>query len=103
MSQYRVDSASVPWEAPISGLRCKTLQQGSRQLRVVEYTDAMEPHWCEKGHVGYVLHGRIEIRFDKETVVFEAGDGVFIPPGPRDRHEATVLSGTAGIVFLEEA
>ncbi len=102
MSQYKVDFETIPWQAPIGGLRHKAERQCGRQLRVVEYTEEMEPHWCEKGHIGYVLEGRFEIQFREETAVFNAGDGVFIPPGPEHKHMGTALSDVVRVVFVED-
>jgi len=102
MIPYKVNFETMPWETPIGGLRCKAERRGSRQLRIVEYTKEMEPHWCEKGHVGLVLEGKFEIRFEGETTVFNAGDGVFIPPGPEHKHMGTVLSDMVRVVFVED-
>ena len=102
MSQYRVDFKSLSWETPIAGLRCKARKHDARQLRIVEYTQEMEPHWCEKGHVGYILEGRFEIRFKGETTVYEAGDGVFIPPGADHQHMGKALSDVVRVVFVED-
>jgi ethanolamine utilization protein EutQ (cupin superfamily) len=102
MAPYRVDFDSIPWEFPIKGLRCKTLQQGDRQLRLVEYTRDMEPHWCEKGHTGYVLEGQIEIRFERETVLYNPGDGIFIPHGSEHRHMGKAVSRVVRVIFFED-
>jgi quercetin dioxygenase-like cupin family protein len=102
MNPYKVDLESIPWETPIRGLRFKAQREGGRQLRLVEYTPDMEPHWCQKGHIGYVLDGRFEIRFGEETVVFKAGDGVFIPPGSEHSHMGKALTDVVRVVFVEE-
>ena len=61
---YRVDLDSLPWEAPVVGVRFKRFEAGGRRLRLVEYTrEFFEPDWCRAGHVGYVLEGRLEIDF----------------------------------------
>ena len=103
MSQYKVDFDSLPWETPMDGLRFKACKHGDRQLRLVEYTRDMAPHWCEKGHVGYALDGRLEIQFENETVVFNPGDGIFIPPGPDHMHMGKVCSDVVRVVFVEDA
>ena len=101
MSQYKVDFNSIPWETPMDGLRFRAFQQGDKQLRLVEYTRDMVPHWCEKGHVGYVLDGEFEIQFERQTVVFQAGDGVFIPPGPEHKHMGKTRTDVVRVVFVE--
>jgi len=102
MGPYKIEFASRPWEEPLPGLRCKTQRLNGRQLRLVVYARDMPLHWCERGHIGFVLDGQLEIRFDSQTLIYNAGDGVFIPPGSAHRHMARVLSDTARVVFVEE-
>lgn len=103
MISYRIDFESIPWESPIAGVRQKVCMSGSRQLRLVEYSKDLPAHWCEKGHIGYVLQGQIEIRFDREVHTYGPGDGVFIPDGPEHKHMGRVLSDTVTLVFVEDA
>jgi quercetin dioxygenase-like cupin family protein len=102
MSTYKVDFDTLAWESPMKGLRFKVSKQGSRQLRLVEYTKEMEPHWCEKGHSGIVLEGSFEITFDREVTVFNPGDGIFIPSGSQHRHMGKVLTDTVKVIFVED-
>lgn len=102
MMDYKVDFESIQWEAPIEGLRAKKEIHGGKQLRLVEYTQDMEPHWCEKGHIGYVLEGQFEIQFENEVIVFIPGDGIFIPSGPEHKHMGKVLSDVVRVVFVED-
>jgi hypothetical protein len=99
---YRMDFSALEWKTLMPGLRCKTWRCGGRQLRLAEYGAGMEPHWCEKGHIGMVLEGRFEIRFDRGIEVYGPGDGVFIPPGPEHRHMARALSPTVLAIFVED-
>ena len=100
---YKVDFQSIAWETPMSGLRHKVFQEGERRLRLVEYAKDMKPHWCEKGHVGYVLEGTLEIEFESGVLVFDAGDGIFIRPGKDHKHAARVISDRVRVVFVEDA
>ena len=102
MSQYKVDFEAIPWETPMDGLRFKANRQEGRQLRLVEYTQEMPPHWCEKGHIGYVLEGQFEIAFEAEVAVFNPGDGIFIPAGAQHKHKGKVLSDLVRVVFVED-
>jgi ethanolamine utilization protein EutQ (cupin superfamily) len=63
----------------------------------------MEPHWCDRGHLGYILEGRLEIEFAEGRCVFDAGDGVVIPGGAGSRHRARVLTDAVRAVFVEDA
>jgi quercetin dioxygenase-like cupin family protein len=102
MSFHKVDFKNIPWEIAMKGARAKRFAHRGRQLRLVEYTPEMEPHWCEKGHYGYVIEGRFEIAYDDETVIYEPGDGVFIPSGKTDRHMGRALTPIARVVFVED-
>jgi ethanolamine utilization protein EutQ (cupin superfamily) len=99
---YLVEFDNLPWQSPVKGIRFKAVTHGSRRLRLVEYTRDMDPHWCEKGHIGYLLEGRFEISFDKGSFKFNPGDGIFIPPGREHRHMGKALSGVARALFVED-
>jgi mannose-6-phosphate isomerase-like protein (cupin superfamily) len=99
---YLIDFDSIPWESPMEGLRFRAVGEKGRQVRLVEYTADMDPHWCDKGHVGMVLEGTVEIEFPGETLVFESGAGVFIPSGQEHCHKARVISGPVRALFVEE-
>jgi len=103
MIDYKIDFARIPWVPAIPGIRHKAVTHGSNKLRLVEYTEEMEPHWCDRGHLGCILEGRIEIGFAGATLEYGQGDGVFIPSGPDHRHKARVISGPVLAIFVEEA
>lgn len=102
MIPYRIDFEAIPWESPITGVRQKAIEHGGKRIRLVEYSREMPPHWCEKGHYGFILEGRFEIEFDGGTHIFEAGEGVFIPDGLEHRHRATVLTDLVRVIFVED-
>jgi quercetin dioxygenase-like cupin family protein len=99
---YKVDFQAVAWETLIAGVRQKVFREGGRQLRLVEYAKEMQSHWCEKGHIGYLLEGILEIRFDSDVHVFHAGDGIYIPAGKDHRHMARPVSDLVRAVFVED-
>jgi quercetin dioxygenase-like cupin family protein len=102
MNSYYVDFDSMEWESPTTGVRFKAISSGGRQLRMVEFTPAMEPHWCENGHIGVVLEGEFEIKFDGDIVTYKSGDGVFIPSGSEHRHMGKALTDVVRVVFVED-
>ena len=102
MAPYRIDFREIEWESPMEGIRQKVYQSDKKQIRLVEYNPQMEPHWCEKGHYGFILSGRFEIEFDDGTRIFESGEGVFIPPGKKHRHKGRVFEGTVVALFVED-
>ena len=60
MIDHKVDFSALAWEVPMKGVRSKAVKHGGKKLRLVEYTPAMETHWCEKGHILLCLEGRLE-------------------------------------------
>ena len=103
VDKRKVNFDSLPWQTPLPGARFKAFQQGNTLLRLVEFSKGfMEPDWCAKGHVGYVLEGEVDIDFDGKTVRFSAGDGLMIPKGKKDRHKAIVVTDIVRVILVEE-
>jgi quercetin dioxygenase-like cupin family protein len=103
MEQYRIVFESMAWESPADGLSFKAHEQGGRKLRLVEFAkEFVEPDWCTKGHVGYILEGQIEIDFDGVKEVFGPGDGVFILAGQAHKHKGRVLTDKVKAILVED-
>ena len=99
--QYKAEFDTIAWESPLAGVRHKVLDQNGVRLRLVEYSTAMPPHWCEKGHYGYLIEGQFEIEYSTEKVVYGPGDGIFIPEGPEHSHRARALTEKVLVFFTE--
>ncbi len=103
MEQYRIDFESMEWESPAVGVRFKVYEQNGKKLRLVEFAkEFVEPDWCTKGHIGYILEGEMEIDFDGKKEVFGPGDGVFIQAGEKHKHKARVLTDTVKAILVED-
>ncbi len=103
MENYKIIFEDIPWESPIPGARFKAYESSGRRLRLVEFAKELtEPDWCQKGHIGYVLSGEMEINFDGKIVQFSPGDGIFIPAGEKHKHIASVLTATVQLILVEE-
>jgi quercetin dioxygenase-like cupin family protein len=100
--QYKVDFTSMTWESPLEGMQQKVLAFGRRQIRLVEYSKDLVPHWCEKGHVGYILQGQLEVMFEHETLHYLPGNGIVIPAGCEHKHMARALTDTVTVFFIED-
>ena len=86
-----------------TGLRQKMFSQGDQKIRLLEFSDNFhEAGWCRSGHAGFVLEGKISIRFAEEEITFETGDGLFIPPGDATRHRAGTVKGEHATLILFE-
>ncbi|MGD8344365.1 MAG: cupin domain-containing protein [Desulfobacterales bacterium] len=100
--EYKIDFTPISWVKPLHGARFKAYKQYGRQLRLVEFTkEFIEPDWCMKGHIGYVLEGQMEINFDGTKVIFDAGDGIFIPAGADHKHMDKVLTDKVKLILVE--
>jgi hypothetical protein len=104
VEQYKIDFESIPWESPAAGVRFKAFEQGGKKLRLAEFgREFVEPNWCTKGHIGYVLEGQMEIDLDGKTVVFGPGDGIFITAGEAHKHKAKILTDLVKVVLVEDS
>ena len=99
----KIDFNSLPWQASSPDVRFKVFKQGSKQLRLVEFMNTfIEPDWCTKGHIGYVLKGQIEISFSGTKIIYNPGDGIFIPGGEKSKHMARILTKKVKVILVED-
>ena len=104
MPPFKIDFDSLDWQSSLPGARSKVYRDGPKQLRLVEFTaDFIEPHWCERGHVGLVLSGALEIDFRGEVISYPEGSGIFVPSGPSSAHKARSLTPVVRLVLVEDA
>lgn len=103
MSSFKIGFDSMEWQQVRPDVRQKVYCEGSRQVRLVEFetSDGAE-HWCETGHVGYVLKGALSIDFNGEVISFQAGDGLFIPSGAASKHRAVAISPGTLLLMMED-
>ena len=103
MHPFKVDFDSLDWQSPLPGARSKVYRDGPKQLRLVEFTrEFIEPHWCEKGHVGFVLSGVLEIDFRGQPISYPEGSGIFIPSGSSSAHKARSVTPVVRLVLVED-
>lgn len=103
MEQCKIDFESIPWELPADGIRFKEYKQNGKQVRLVEFTDKfVETDWCTKGHIVYILDGQLEVNFNGNIVIFETGDGLFIPAGEKDKHMGRSLTKVVRMFFVDD-
>ena len=99
----RIDFDTLDWQSPLPGARAKVYREGSRQLRLVEFTsEFVEPDWCIKGHIGFVQSGTLEVDFAGQVVRYPEGSGVFIPPGSSHAHKARSVTPVVRLVLVED-
>jgi quercetin dioxygenase-like cupin family protein len=101
MIKYKSELEKIPWESPMKGVRHKYFDQNGMRLRLVEYSREMPVHWCEKGHLGYLIEGEMEIEFENTSETYLPGDAIFIPDGSKHKHKGRVLTEKAMAFFVE--
>lgn len=103
MSPYKIDFDGMEWQQIRPDVRQKVYCEGSRQIRLVEFetSDGAE-HWCETGHIGYVLKGALSISFNGDVLSFKAGDGLFIPSGTASKHRSVAISSGTQLLMIED-
>jgi quercetin dioxygenase-like cupin family protein len=99
---YQIQFNQIPWESPMAGVRHKYVDYDGQRIRLVEYSSELPPHWCEKGHCGYLLSGKMAIEYANTEIIYNEGDGIFIPDGPEHKHKDRVLSEKALVFFIEK-
>ena len=98
-----IDFESLQWESPLHGARFKVYRHGGKQLRLLEFSaEFVEPDWCEKGHVGFVLEGTLEVDFNGRVVVYPQGSGIFISGGSAAAHKARSITPLVRLVLVED-
>ena len=103
MTQFKADFNSMEWQPIRHGARFKMFQEGSRQIRLVEFTSGeVAPDWCTQGHIGFVLSGALAIDIGGRVVSFSEGDGIFIPSGQSSAHRATSITPGTRLLMVEE-
>lgn len=71
--------------------RWRTRQFGDIRVRVVEYSPGyLADHWCEKGHILFVLDGVLETELgDGRTVRLTAGTSYQVADGAEPHRSST--------------
>ena len=99
---HRIDFNELDWQSPLPKLRAKVHEQDGRRLRLVVFEPGfVEPDWCRRGHIGYVVSGEADIEFPDHTERFRPGDGLFIPADTP--HLLTVPGDAVTLVLVDDA
>lgn len=103
MEQYRILFDELEWQDGIRGARFKVFRSGDKQIRLLEFTsEFIEPDWCEKGHVGFVIQGELEIDFRGSVVRYPQGSALSILSGSVSGHKARSLTPTVTLFLVED-
>jgi hypothetical protein len=85
---YLINFAKMEFEVLQEGFAQKKFTQDNKVLRLLKINDAFtESNWCMKGHVGYVLSGKMKINFNGQLQSYKQGDGLWIKEGESSKHK----------------
>ncbi len=103
MINYKIAFKELPWQSLFRGIRYKQYSNNGKVVRLIEISQELKHlEWCTKGHIGYVITGQLEIKFEKTIFVYHAGDGLFIPPGEEHKHIPKAISETVTLIVIED-
>ena len=103
MNDVLVNFENMKWQNPAPGICYKEYIKDNQRIRLVEFSEQFnEVDWCTKGHVGYVIGGKISIDFNGEILTFRKGDGLFISEGEENKHKGSVGKGEKALLILFE-
>jgi quercetin dioxygenase-like cupin family protein len=103
MQPFKIDFDALEWQSPLPGAHFKVYRVGGKQIRLVEFTsDFVEPQWCEKGHIGLVLAGILEVDFQGHVITYQQGEGLFIPAGNQGAHKARARTPVVRLFLVED-
>ncbi len=73
----------------------RTLNNGDVRMRVVEYSPGyVADHWCDRGHVIYVIEGVLETELrDGRRFTFPAGSGYTVSDFGDAAHKSSTTTG----------
>jgi quercetin dioxygenase-like cupin family protein len=101
MTGHQVDFAALSWNGWSSEAlaRVKDAEAEGYEVRLFEMGPGfVEPQWCSRGHIGYVVSGQYVMDLDGQTLYMQVGQGFVLPPGTRHRSRNT--GSMPAIVFL---
>lgn len=101
---FAVNFDELQWESTLPGARFKSFPRDGKILRIIEFTNEfIEPHWCEKGHIGVVLSGELEIDFKDKVVRYPEGTAILIPAGEAHGHKGRSVTPVVRLFLVEDA
>lgn len=93
-----IEAETMPGET--AAARVKSVMAGDIQSRVVSYeSDYCADHWCEKGHILFMIDGELILEFKNgEAVTLRAGQGFQVGDDGEPHRVRTECAATAFIV-----
>ena len=104
MIGYKIIFDKIDWKNPTPELGYKVFIKDNKKLRIVEFsTEFIEPDWCEKGHIGLVIIGSMQIAFaDQGLHDFATDDAIYIPARAEHKHHHFISIETTTLFLVED-
>jgi hypothetical protein len=100
---YLIRLEEIKFEKLQDGLEQKRVSKDNKVLRILKINHTFtEANWCTKGHVGYVLRGKMKIDFNGQIREYIQGDGLWIEKGENSKHKVTIDKGEEVQLILFE-
>ncbi len=101
--KQKVDFSACEWEISDTGVRSKSFERDKKRMSLLELGKELDhPHWCETGHVGFVVEGELEIAFGDKTIRYSKDDGLFILSGDGEKHIPKPISEKVVLFLVED-
>ena len=102
-SDYLIRFEEIKFEKLQDGLEQKWFSKDNKVIRLLKIGHTfIEANWCTKGHVGYVLCGKMKIDFNGRILEYIQGDGLWIEQGENSKHRVTIDKGEEVQLILFE-
>ena len=78
-----VPFGEIGWTDEVPGIRARETDVEGTRWAIVEYSEgASREEWCDEGHRGYVISGKIGYEFDdgREPLRASEGEAFRLPP-----------------------
>jgi quercetin dioxygenase-like cupin family protein len=93
----QVAEASHPGQSGTAAVRA--VQMGDKQVRLVTYSPGyIADHWCNKGHLTFVVSGAVDVEHMDGSHRATAGTSYHVPDG--DAHTHRLSSPEGATIFI---
>ena len=101
MSDQSPQFDQVEWQQVGEFARQKLIQLEDKRIRMLELSAGFrEAEWCDRGHIGYVISGELQMEFPESNASYSEGDGLFLLPG--QKHKASISQGTTQLFLVDQ-
>lgn len=91
----------LPWQKVHEFASQKLIDDGEKRVRLLKLSPGFqEQEWCSRGHTGYVIDGALVMKFEQDSVTYDAGDAILVSSG--QAHKAHTGSSSALLFLIDD-